>query len=90
MEMRSAPHRHREQVRGLRGTLETAALLALARRIGLRREGKLLGLTTVAMLDQESKRRRTKGNEAPMVIGPRDVARLLRQLFTTIRGRRRD
>ena len=34
----------------------------------------------------KSKRRRTRGNEAPMVIGSRDVARLLRQLLTTIRG----
>jgi hypothetical protein len=67
-------------------TLETAALLALARRIELRRGGKLLPLATAALLDQESKRRRTRGNEAPMVIGPRDVARLLRHLLTTIRG----
>jgi len=29
---------------------------------------------------------RRRGNEAPMVIWPRDVARLLRQLFTAIRG----
>jgi hypothetical protein len=34
----------------------------------------------------KSKRRRTRGNEAPMIIGPRDVARLFRQLLTTIRG----
>jgi hypothetical protein len=34
----------------------------------------------------KSKRRRTRGNEAPMVIGPRDVARLVRQILTTIRG----
>jgi hypothetical protein len=34
----------------------------------------------------KSKRRRTRGNEAPIVIGPRDVARLLRQLLTTIRA----
>jgi hypothetical protein len=34
----------------------------------------------------KSNRRRTRGNEAPMVIGPRDVARLLGQLLTTIRG----
>jgi len=27
-----------------------------------------------------------RGNEAPMVIGPRDVARLLRHFLTTIRG----
>jgi hypothetical protein len=67
-------------------TLETAALLALARRIELRRGGKLLPLATAALLDQESKRRRTRGNEAPMVIGPRDVGRLLRHLLTTIRG----
>ena len=44
-------------------------------------------LETAALLDQESaKRRRTRGNEAPMVIGPRDVARLLRQLVAAIRG----
>jgi hypothetical protein len=68
-------------------TLETAALLALARRIGLRRGGKLLGLPTAALLDQESaKRHGTRGNEAPMIIGPRDVARLLGQLLATIRG----
>jgi len=34
----------------------------------------------------KSKRRPTRGNEAPMVIGPLDVARLLRQFLTTIRG----
>jgi len=66
--------------------LQTIALLAFARRIGLRRGGKLLALSTAALLDQQSKRRRTRGNEAPMVIGPRDVARLLRQLLTTLRG----
>ncbi len=66
--------------------LQTIALLALARRIGLRRGGKLLALSTAALLDQQSKRRRTRGNEAPMVIGPRDVARLLRQLLTAVRG----
>jgi hypothetical protein len=38
---------------------------------------------------QESKRRRSRGNEAPMVIWPRDVARLLKQLLTTIRGRKK-
>jgi hypothetical protein len=44
-------------------------------------------LETAALLDQESaKRRRTRGNEAPMVIGPRDVASLLRQLVAAIRG----
>ena len=36
--------------------------------------------------DQESKRRRNRGNEAPMIIWPRDVAKLLRQLLTTVRG----
>ena len=66
--------------------LQTIALLAFASRIGLRRGGKLLALSTAALLDQQSKRRRTRGNEAPMVIGPRDVARLLRQLLTTVRG----
>jgi hypothetical protein len=67
--------------------LDTIALLAFARRIGLRRGSKLLALATAALLDQEpAKRQRTRGNEAPMVIGPRDVARLLRQLLTTIRG----
>ena len=66
--------------------LQTIALLAFARRIGLRRGGQLLALSTAALLDQQSKRRRTRGNEAPMVIGPRDVARLLRQLLTTVRG----
>jgi hypothetical protein len=87
MKVRNAPQRRRQQVQVLRRTLETAALLALARRIGLRRGGKLLALGTAAMLDQESaKRRRTRGNEAPMVIGPRGVARLLTQLRTTIRG----
>jgi hypothetical protein len=56
-------------------------------RIGLGRGGKLLALATAALLDQGSaKRRRTRGNEAPMVIGPRGVARLLRDLLTTIRG----
>jgi hypothetical protein len=90
MKMPHAPRRRTQQVQVLRKTLETAALLALARRIGLRRGGKLLALTTAAMLDQESKRRRTRGNEAPMVIRPRDVVKLVKQLFTTIRGRRRD
>jgi hypothetical protein len=57
----------------------------------LRRMNQLLALATAALLDQEpAKRRRTRGNEAPMVIGPRDVARLFRQLFTAIRGRRSD
>jgi hypothetical protein len=28
------------------------------------------------------------GQEAPMVISPRDVARLLRQIFTTLRRKR--
>jgi hypothetical protein len=44
-----------------------------------------LALSTAALLDQQSKRRRTRGNEAPMVIGPRDVSRLLRQLLATVR-----
>jgi hypothetical protein len=38
------------------------------------------------MIQESAKRRRTRGNEAPMVIGPRDVARLLRQLVAAIRG----
>jgi hypothetical protein len=89
MKMRNAPRRHREQMRVLRRMLETIALLSPARRIGLRRGSKLLALATAALLDQEpAKRRRTRGNEAPMVIGPRDVARLLRQLLAAIRGRR--
>ena len=37
-------------------------------------------------VDHVSKRRRNTGNEAPMIIWPRDVARLLRQLLTTVRG----
>jgi len=41
---------------------------------------------TVEKLDQESKRQRTRGDEAPMVIWPPDVAKLFRQLLTTIRG----
>jgi len=41
------------------------------------------------MTDQESeKRRRTRGNEAPMIIWPRDVARFFRQLFSAF-GRRK-
>jgi hypothetical protein len=83
MKVRNAPHRRRHM---LWRTAESLALLVLARRIGLRRGGKLLALATAALLDQESaKRQRTKGNEAPMVIGPRDVARVLRQLLTAIR-----
>jgi hypothetical protein len=91
MKMRNAPHRRKEQVRVLRRMLEAIALISFARRIGLRRGGKLLALATAALLDQEpAKRQRTRGNEAPMVIGPRAVARLLRQFFTAIRGRRSD
>jgi len=87
MKVRNARHRRRQQIHVLRRTLETAALFALARRIGLRRGGKVLALATAALLDHESaKRQRTRGNEAPMVIGPRGVARLLRNLLTTIRG----
>jgi hypothetical protein len=87
MKVRNARHRRRQQVHVLRRTLETAALLAVARRIGLRRGGKLLALATAALLDQElARRQRTRGNEAPMVIGPCDVARLLRQLRAAIRG----
>jgi hypothetical protein len=56
MKVRNAPQRRREQVHALRRTLETAALLALARRIGLRHGGKLLALATAALLDQEPKR----------------------------------
>jgi hypothetical protein len=79
-------HTHSKASDDLRSR-ETAALLALVRRIGLPRGGKLLALATAALLDQESaKRRRTRGNEAPMVIGRRDVARLLRQLLAAIRG----
>jgi hypothetical protein len=79
-------HTHSKASDDLRSR-ETAALLALVRRIGLPRGGKLLAPATPALLDQESaKRRRTRGNEAPMVIGPRDVARLLRQLLAAIRG----
>lgn len=90
MKVRNARHRRRQQAHMFRRTLETAAVLALARRIGLRRGGKLLALATAAMLDQESgKRRRTRGNEAPIVIRPGDVARLLKQLLTA-RGRRSD
>jgi hypothetical protein len=73
------------KMRNAARVLQTIALLAFARRIGLRRGGKLLTLSTAALLDQQSKRRRTRGNEAPMVIGPRDVARLLRQLLATVR-----
>jgi len=73
------------KMRNAARVLQTIALLAFARRIGLRRGGKLLALSTAALLDQQSKRRRTRGNEAPMVIGPRDVARLLRQLLATVR-----
>jgi hypothetical protein len=36
--------------------------------------------------DQESKRRRNRGNEAPMIIWPRDGAKMLRQLLATVRG----
>ena len=86
MKVRNARHRRRQHVHAFRRTLETAALLALARRIGLRRGGKLLALATAALLDQESKRKRSKGNEAPMIIWPRDLTRLLKQLLTTIRG----
>jgi hypothetical protein len=86
MKVRNAPHRRRHQVHTLSRTVESVALLALARRIELRRGGKLLALATAALLDQESaKGQRSRGNEAPMVIGPRDVARLLRQLLTAIR-----
>jgi hypothetical protein len=42
------------------------------------------------MPNAPAKHRPTRGNEAPMVIWPRDVAKLLRQLFTALRGRRRD
>jgi len=73
------------KMRNAARVLQTIALLAFARRIGLHRGGKLLALSTAALLDQQSKRRRTRGNEAPMVIGPRDVARLLRQLLATVR-----
>jgi hypothetical protein len=31
-------------------------------------------------------RRRTRGNEAPMIIGSRDAARLFSQILTIIRG----
>jgi hypothetical protein len=85
MKVRNAPHRRRHQVHTLSRTVESVALLALARRIELRRGGKLLALATAALLDQESAGQRSRGNEAPMVIGPRDVARLLRQLLTAIR-----
>jgi hypothetical protein len=34
----------------------------------------------------KSNHQRTRGNEAPMVIAPRDPASLLRQLLTTVRG----
>lgn len=88
MKVRNARHRRRQQAHMFQRTLETAALLALARRIGLRRGGKLLALASAVMLDKESgKRRRTRGNEAPIVIWPGDVARLLKQLLTP-RGRR--
>ena len=91
MKAQNTRHRRRQQLHVLRRTLETAALLALARRIGLRRGGKLLALVTAALLDQESaKRRRTRGNEAPMVIGPRAVARLLRQLLAALRAHGRN
>jgi hypothetical protein len=33
-------------------------------------------------------KQRTKGQEAPMVISPRDVARLLKQLFVGVRSER--
>jgi hypothetical protein len=34
-------------------------------------------------------RKRDTGREAPMVITPREVARLLRQIVTIVRGRKR-
>jgi hypothetical protein len=86
MKLRTALHRRRRHVPGL---LETAVLLALARRIEHRRGGKLLPVAAAALLVQESKRRRTRGNEAPMVIGPRHVRKLLRHLLTTIRETKR-
>jgi hypothetical protein len=35
------------------------------------------------------KRKRATGQEAPMVISPRDVARLLRQAFESLRRKKR-
>src|SRR5829696_2318317 len=89
MKTRNAPHRRREHMRVLQRLVETIALLALARRIGFRRGGKLLALATATMLDEQlGRRRRSRANDTPIVVRPRDVARLLRQLFTAIRGRR--
>jgi hypothetical protein len=88
MKMRKALHRHRRQVRLLRKTIETMAVLTLARRMGLRRGGRLLALATATMVDEQSARRkRVRGNEAPMIIWPRDIARLLRRLYAAVRQR---
>jgi hypothetical protein len=38
--------------------------------------------------DSQKMKQRTKGQEAPMVISPRDVARLLKQLFVGVRSER--
>jgi hypothetical protein len=38
--------------------------------------------------DSHKMKQRAKGQEAPMVISPRDVARLLKQLFAVLRSRR--
>jgi hypothetical protein len=87
MNMRNRPHRPRKHMRVLGRMVETLALLAFARRTGIRRGTKLLALATAALLEQEPvKGKRTKGNEAPMIIWPRDVARLLRQLVAAVRG----
>jgi hypothetical protein len=40
----------------------------------------------VPKVGHETKRRRNRGNEAPMIIWPRDVAKVLRQLLATVRG----
>jgi hypothetical protein len=38
--------------------------------------------------DSQKMKQRTKGQEAPMVISPRDVARLFKQLFAGLRSGR--
>jgi hypothetical protein len=48
------------------------------------REGEASGSLRVMRM----KRKRSTGQEAPMVISPRDAARLFKRILTSLRGRK--